>query len=81
MTKSQRSIRIETVAQYAEANRIYANCKACHRNAELDIDELITKVGNEFLFSDLAVKLTCSQCGSNDVDAFMSPRSSLRMAI
>ena len=69
-------LRIETLGDHLTRDHLWAHCKECYRNMELDLPGLIERYGTAFPLVGIKSKLKCSACGKRNASIFLSPLAS-----
>ena len=59
---------MQTLAELADAFRLYAVCVDCTRMERLDFDDLTSQLGGDYPVTTLRERLRCNQCGARTGD-------------
>lgn len=67
---------IETLGDHLTRDHLWAHCKECYRDVELDLPGLIGKYGTAFPLVGIKSKLKCTECGKRNASIFLSALAS-----
>ena len=59
---------MQPLSELAECFRLYGVCIACERMEQLDLEQLIERLGGETTVSDVRSRLRCRSCGERRPD-------------
>jgi hypothetical protein len=65
-------VRIETLGDILTRDHVWAHCRECYRNAELNLPALIEKYGTAFPLVAAKSKLKCTNCDKRNVSIFLA---------